>query len=131
MRDHFFLLWCLRSAYYRQEHAAPTCVAAIAFGVSIIFLSPVFPSFLVFIAQAVGDSATMRLANRFQSRVEHHSSYQRIPFYAIKLLQLVSCVVDFAIMSYFISNLRGSYVPVPWTFIIVRSIPDLLNFTSQ
>jgi hypothetical protein len=67
-----------------------------------------------------GNTAIMRWAHRFKSRMAT-SNYRRRPFYAVKVFQLVSCLVDFAIMVYFVAKLRGSHMPIPWTFIVVSS----------
>jgi uncharacterized membrane protein YbhN (UPF0104 family) len=70
----------------------------------------------------------MKFAGRFRSRMESRqkrlaTSYRSIPFYAIAILQLIASIVVFGIMLYFIIKLRGSHMPVPYTFVIV-SIPS-------
>jgi len=54
----------------------------------------------------------------FKDKVAAPSSYQRIFFHFIQKLQLFSSFVAFVILAYFISKLRGSHIPVPWSFTI-------------
>lgn len=68
----------------------------------------------------LADTVTMKWANRFQSRMAT-SNYRRRSFFAIKIFQLLSSLVDFAIMVYFVTKLRGSHMSIPWTFIVVSS----------
>ncbi|KIM92647.1 hypothetical protein OIDMADRAFT_80037, partial [Oidiodendron maius Zn] len=56
-------------------------------------------------------------ANRSKSRMAP-STYRRGPFYGIKIVQLVASFVAFGITAYFVSMLRGSYMSVPWIFIV-------------
>jgi hypothetical protein len=49
----------------------------------------------------------------------------------LQALQLLASVVVLGIMLYFVNQLRGSRMSIPWSFIIVRSpsitSPDLKN----
>lgn len=48
----------------------------------------------------------------------HHG---RLPLYILQALQLLASVVVLGIMLYFVNQLRGSRMSIPWSFIIVRS----------
>lgn len=70
----------------------------------------------------------VRWADQFKSRMEFKdklvlSTYRRIPCLATAALQLISSLIVFGIMLYFVSTLRGSHMLVPWTFIIVSPFP--------
>lgn len=57
----------------------------------------------------------------------HHG---RLPLYILQGLQLLASVVVLGIMLYFINQLRGSRMTIPWSFIIVRS-PGITSPDSE
>jgi hypothetical protein len=52
--------------------------------------------------------------------------YPRLPFHLVRTAQLLSSIVVASVMFYFISELARDHFRLPWTFILVSLLPDVL-----
>jgi hypothetical protein len=51
------------------------------------------------------------------------SPYPRLPFHALRAVQLLASLVVLSITFYFLRELRREGYSLPWTFILVRALP--------